>query len=382
MKKTLIITLEYPPQVGGIATYVHQMANAFPKDKTIVYAPNNIKADEWDKNVGYKVVRKKPYFNFFWPRWIKMFFQIKKIVKQEKIEVIILHHILPVGYVAKMISKIYKIPFIICFHGTDFVFAMKNNWKKKRTIKILEKSDLLVFNSQSLKKRFEKKIENFQDKSIVLYPCPDKELFTEPAEEEILKLKKNFALEGKKVILTVTRFDEGKGLPHLAIIMKNIIEKKTNLVWLIIGDGKKKEEIMNYIQKNKMQNVVRYLGEIPHKNLKKYYYLADLFVLLTHPDKIREEEGLGMVFLEAAACNLPVIAGKSGGVEEAVLHTQTGLVFDVYREKQFIEKAILELIDNKDYASKLAANAKKRIESDFKWENQLLKLDNVLKIRT
>ncbi len=59
-----------------------------------------------------------------------------------------------------------------------------------------------------------------------------------------------------------------------------------------------------------------------------------------------------------------------------MLHTQTGLVFDVYREKQFIEKAILELIDNKDYASKLAANAKKKIESDFKWENS-----NLLKIR-
>lgn len=381
MKKTLIISLEYPPQVGGIATYVHQMADAFEAEKTIVYAPHMSKDVEWDKTVKYKVIRQKPYFRFFWPKWLKMFFQIKKIVKEEKIELIILHHVLPVGYVAKMIKKIFKIPFIVCFHGTDFVFAMKNKWKEKRTIKILEVADKLVFNSESLKKRFLDRIEKFNNKSIVLYPCPSFDMLVKPNNEELNSLKKNFALEGKKVILTISRFDEGKGLPHLAMVMKNIIEKKTNIVWMIIGDGKKKDELMNYIQKNKMQNIVRYLGEIPHKDLKKYYYLADLFVLLTHPDKIREEEGLGMVFLEAGACGIPVIAGRSGGVEEAVIHAHTGLVFDVYQEKQTIEKAILDLLDNRDYASRLADNAKKRIESDFKWENQLLKINDFLKLK-
>lgn len=379
MKKTLIISLEYPPQVGGIATYVHQMAEAFDPEKTVVYAPNINNSNLWDEKVKYKVIRKKPYFDFFWPKWLKMFFQIKKIVKEEKIEIIILNHVLPVGYVAKMIKKIYKIPFIVCFHGTDFVFAMKNNWKKKMTMKILNTADLLVFNSESLKKRFLEKLESFENKSIVLYPCPTKDMFIKPNEEELNILKKNFALEGKKVILTISRFDEGKGLPHLAMVMKNIIEKKTNLVWLIIGDGKKKEELMNYIQKNKMQNIVRYLGEIPHKDLKKYYYLADLFVLLTHPDKIREEEGLGMVFLEASACQIPIIAGRSGGVEEAVIHAHTGLVFDVYQEKPIIEKSILDLLENRDYALRLAENARKRIESDFKWENQLHKLNDFLK---
>ncbi|MFA5211034.1 MAG: glycosyltransferase family 4 protein [Patescibacteria group bacterium] len=379
MKKTLIITLEYPPKVGGIATYVHQMAEAFDPEKTVVYAPKMLGTEEWDNTVKYKVIRKKPYFSYFWPRWLKMFFQIKKIVKEEKIEVIILHHVLPVAYVAKMIKKIFKIPFIVCFHGTDFVFAMKNNWKKRRTLGVLKTADLLVFNSESLKRRFAEKVEGFSEKSIVLYPCPSFEMLNAPEPEVLTNIKKNFALEGKKVVLTISRFDEGKGLPHLAMVMKEVVEKRPNIVWMIIGDGKKKDELMDYIQKNKMQNVVRYLGEIPHKDLKQYYYSADLFALLTHPDKVREEEGLGMVFLEAQACGIPVIAGRSGGVEEAVLNGHTGLVFEVYQEKLAIEKAILNLLENKEYAGRLAENGKQRIISDFKWKNQLAKLDIILK---
>src|SRR5690606_19476475 len=105
-------------------------------------------------------------------------------------------------------------------------------------------------------------------------------------------------------------------------------------------------------------------------DLKQYYYLADLFVLLTHPDEGREE-GLGLVFLEAAAAGLPAVAGRSGGVEEAVLHAETGLVVDLYHGDTGVIESVVTMLKNEEYASSLGMRAKARIESQFVWKNQV-----------
>lgn len=377
MKKTLIITLEFPPQVGGIATYVHQFASALPAEDIVVYAPKYKNSKEWDKkNAGYKIIRKKPYFpKLVWPRWLKMYLQIKKIVKQEKIEMIYLHHVLPVGYIGYLIKKFKKIPYIIFSHGTDILYATKSEWKKKMTKKICLEAEQIIFNSENLKHRLIKVLPEFENKTSVLYPCPTKDFYVAPNPKDIEKVIQQYALEGKKVILTVSRLDEGKGITHLVRMMPEILKKIPNLVWFIIGDGPKKNQMLKNIQKNNLQNIVRFIGEIPHEQLKKYYYTADLFVLLTHPDEGREE-GLGLVFLEAAACGIPVVAGKSGGVPEAVLHTQTGIIVDIYKGDKNVINSIVELLKNEEYAKELGRNAQKRIQNNFQWEHQLSVLND------
>jgi len=186
-------------------------------------------------------------------------------------------------------------------------------------------------------------------------------------------LREKLALQGKKVILSVARMEDGKGYPHLVRVLPKILEKESHTVWVIVGDGPKREQVIKGIQARSLQNVVRYIGNVPHDEIKKYYYLADLFVLLTHPDEGREE-GLGLVFLEAESCGLPVVAGKSGGVEEAVLQAQTGIVIDIRQNALSIDETIVEMLKNKDYALSLAKNAKERIIAEFHWDNQLKKL--------
>ena len=122
----------------------------------------------------------------------------------------------------------------------------------------------------------------------------------------------------------MARLVEGKGYPHLIRLLPEILNKIPNIVWLVIGDGPKKKAIMDLVQKYSLQNIVRYLGEVPYQNLPLYYQSADLFVLLTHKDE-QSEEGWGTVFLEAGASGLPVVAGRVGGVEEVVANLQTGL---------------------------------------------------------
>ncbi len=376
MKKTLIISLEYPPQIGGIATYVHDLAMALDPAKTLLLAPPMRDSVPWDEAQPYRIIRHEFYYpKFIWPRWWKLLKLVKKIVRAEGIELIMVHHILPVGTVALQVFKSLGVPYIIFSHGTDIVAATSIPRKKKLAKLIAQKSLQVIANSENLKMRILQKFPELSSKTSVLYPCPDSDFMTPPLGDEIENLRHIYALEGKQVILTVSRFTEGKGFPHLLRVMPEILQRLPHLVWMIIGDGEdaKRNEILQEIQARNLQNIVRFVGMVPHSELKKFYYLADIFVLLPHPDNGREE-GLGLVFLEAAATGRAVVAGRSGGVEEAVINGQTGLVLDVLKEPESIVESIVNLIQNKESAQTLGMNAQNRIRSQFNWSEQIQKL--------
>ena len=376
MKKTLIISLEYPPQIGGIATYVHDLAKALDPASTILLAPPMKDSQAWDEAQPYNIIRHEFYYpKFIWPRWWKLLRLVKRIVREQGIELLMVHHILPVGTVAMQIFKSLGVPYIVFSHGTDMVMASSVPRKKKLANLVGQKSLQVIANSENLKMRLLEKFPLLASKTSVLYPCPDEDFFLAPPADEIDTLKHIYALEGKQVILTVSRFTEGKGFPHLLRVMPEILERVPHLVWVIVGDGEdaKRNEILHEIQALNLQNIVRFVGVVPHAELKKFYYLADLFVLLTHPDG-GMEEGLGLVFLEAAAAGRPVVAGRSGGVEEAVRSGQTGMVVDVLKQPESIVEAIVSLIKDPGSARVLGQNGQNRMREEFNWSVQLEKL--------
>lgn len=369
MPKTLIVTLEYPPQIGGIASYVYNLADNMNPEDVVVCAPRMKGDGEFDARHKWKVYRVKPYYSFFWPRWLKLYWQIRKICKQEKIGKIYVHHALPVGYVAYLIKKI---PYVVFLHGTDVELATKKIMKRVKLKWVCQRAKQIVVNSEFLKRKFTERMKNFSAKTKVIYPCPGN-IFIERVPDEILrKTKSQLALEGKRVVLTVARLSEGKGYPHFIRMLPKILEKIPNLVWLIVGDGPKKNEIINLLQKNDLQNVARFIGGVSYEDLPKYYQLSDLLVVLTHPDE-NAEEGWGTVFMEAAASGLPVVAGRAGGVEEAVQNLVTGVLVDAHQDTSVIS-AVSDLLREKDYAKKMGEAGRQRVLDEFTWPEQLKKI--------
>lgn len=374
MKKILLATLEFPPHIGGIASYVHQFAAALDPQKVVVYASKQKNDTEFDKNQSYKIIRKKILSSrIVWPRWFKTCFQLRSIIKKEGIELVVVNHVLPLGYAAWIQKKMKATPFVIVSHGTDVIYATENKWKKYWLKKLVRDSEQVIFNSESLKRRFLERLPEFEQKCTVMYPCPDDIFKISPPQEKIETLRRTLALQGKKVILSVGRLDEGKGFPHMIRALDDILRREPHTVWILVGDGPKREEIQKEIQDRSLQNVIRYIGALPHEELVPFYYLADLFVLLTHPDQGREE-GLGLVFLEAAAAGLPIVAGKSGGVDEAVVSGETGVVLDVYHEANKIVDAICQLLADPDERKKLGTAGRARIDGIFDWKIQLEKI--------
>jgi phosphatidylinositol alpha-1,6-mannosyltransferase len=369
--KTLIITLEYPPQIGGVASYTYNLAKNMPREDVVVYTSKIEGGADFDKKNSWKVVRGKPFSLFLWPRWVKMLGDIWDIVEKENVKMIYVHHALPVGYIAYLLKKFKKIPYVVFFHGTDLDLGIKN--KKNKLKKICLAAEKIVFNSNFLRNKFQAAFEDVKKEISVVHPCPNDIFLQRAPEAELKKLKSQLALEGKSVVITVARMIEGKGYPHMIRLLPKILEKVPNLVWLIIGDGPKKDEIIKSIQKNYLQNVTRFIGKLPYVELPKYYQLADLMVLLTHPDESSAEEAWGTAFVEAAASGLPVVAGRAGGVEESVLNMQTGLVVDVYQDQSIIS-AVSELLRNRDYAKQMGLAGQARVVHEFNWPEQLKKL--------
>lgn len=366
--------MEYPPQVGGIASYVYNLAAHLcargTADDVVVYAPGAKGDKAFDGDKPWKTYRAKQLSKFMWPTWLKMYFQVRKIIREKKIDKLYIHHALPAGYVGRWQKKFYKVSYTLFFHGTDVEMGTRTNWKRKRLAGVVADAERVIVNSRFLQKKLTERIP-VKAPVDVLYPPPADGFLTVVSPETLQTLRTKLALTGKKVILSVGRMVEGKGYPHLLHIFPSLLEQVPNAVWLIIGEGPKEPMLLQGIRKSGLQNAVRLLGVIPENLLPRYYQLADLFVLLTHPDEGREESW-GMVFMEAAASGLPVVAGRSGGVAEAVADLASGLIVDVAQEQGAI-KAIVDLLKNPDYARQMGQQGRERVQKEFTWEKQIAK---------
>jgi len=104
MKKTLLITIDFPPQKGGVATYLNNLCRNLEHDKIVVLANKQEGSEHFDHKQDYKIIRTKLYHQFFWPAWLRTLRQAKKVIRQDKIEQILISHILPMGYIALLLK--------------------------------------------------------------------------------------------------------------------------------------------------------------------------------------------------------------------------------------------------------------------------------------
>ncbi|MBL4890037.1 MAG: glycosyltransferase family 4 protein [Candidatus Lindowbacteria bacterium] len=164
-----------------------------------------------------------------------------------------------------------------------------------------------------------------------------------PIQKDIARKKIN--LNDGKILLTVGRLVERKGHDMVLKSLPKIIKKFPNVKYIIGGEGPYKHRLQELIQELDLNKSVIFLGHISDDELPYYYSAADIFISPNRELPSGEIEGLGIVFLEAAACGTTSIAGKSGGTESAVIHKKTGLLVDPHNVNE-ITTAMTSLLDD------------------------------------
>ncbi len=382
MKKSLLLTLEFPPQSGGVATYYFNVCNNLPPEKIMVLAPAHSDTEILDQKQAFPILRDKQLAKLLKPgglanklRQVILLNKIKKIIKKEQIELIQVGNLLPLGTLAYLISRKKKIPYIVYTHGLDVLLPRQFMRKKILIKKILQGAAAIVTNSNfTLNKIAEIGID--KGKIQVIYPCPN---FSKPdiSKEKIDQAKSALNLQNKKIILSVGRLVPRKGFDLVIKSMADVIKKMPDVSYLIAGTGPDQKRLEDLIAETGLKNSIKLLGHVADKDLPVFYQLCDIFVMPARQIGSYDVEGFGIVYLEANLLGKPVIAGESGGVPEAVVHNQTGILINPGSQKE-LTAALLNLLVNQEMATRLGEQGRARVLKNFNWKIQTEKIKKLL----
>ncbi len=346
--KILLFTIEYPPFKGGIANYYENIAKYWPKKDNFFVLHNN---------------NNKLISNLIYPKWLPAIWQLYKIIKQKKINHIFVGHILPLGTIVFLLSKFLKIKYSVFIHGMDLSFALKNKRKKKIAYKILQNAQNIFCNSNYSANL----VNNFiscNKKIKVIYPG---------IKMPSLKKYDHKKYKNKFILLTVARLTKRKGQDMVIKIFNRLSEKIPNLYYYIAGEGPDRK----YLEKLSNNNPrIKFLGKVNEEKKWELLQACDIFVMPSRNIK-GDAEGFGISFLEAALVKKPSIAGKSGGVKEAVINYETGILVNPESEND-IFNGIIKLANDFDLRNNLGEKAMKRALKDFNWQKQVDEISTTL----
>ena len=186
--------------------------------------------------------------------------------------------------------------------------------------------------------------------------------------------RRELGITNGPVLLTVSRLERRKGVDRTIEALPRIRKRYPSVQYIVAGDGIQRTQLEALARSTGCADCVHFLGQFPNEDKGKLYSAADVFVMPCRHIPSRNVEGFGIVFLEAAHYGVPVVAGCSGGVPDAVVNNETGLlVAPEYPED--IARGVLELLDNPDRARRMAERARERVHAEYTWDHVVQRLE-------
>ena len=362
----LFVTNDFGPRAGGIETFIIGLIQRRPFGQTIVYTSSQPESEQYDadwmKNYGVRVIRDRSKILLPTPR---VAFQLRRIIKSEGITTAAFGAAAPLGLLSASMKRAGVLRTVALTHGHEVW------WAKVFPFNILLRRigatvDVLTYLGEFTRNAIASALTAKAKSAMVkIAPGIDVDHFSPSDASE---LRQSLGLADKKVIVSVGRLVHRKGQDHLIESMPKILEVVPNAHLLLVGQGPYRDYLQQLVTKNALEDSVTFIGRIQHADLPQYICVGDIFAM---PSRSRlmglEVEGLGIVYLEASACGLPVLAGNSGGAPDAVLHNETGLVVDGTDNKQ-IATAAIELLTKEDSARKMGEVGRQWIIGKWRWE--------------
>ena len=336
MHLTLFVTNDFGPRAGGIETFVHGLIERFPLGTVIVYTSQQGDTKDYDKewldNFGVQVIRDRSKMLLPTPRVI---WEVRKVVAKFQPKSLVFGAAAPLGLMGKFLNVPKKVALT---HGHEVWWAKVPPFNLLMRI-IGNSVDHLTYLGAYTKREISKGVNSkAREAMIQIAPGIDTNKF-KPVDSS--KLRSELGLLDKEVIVSVGRLVPRKGQDQLIKALPLVLEKHPKAHLLLVGTGKYKKTLDKLIADRNLEKYVTFTGRVFYEELERYICLGDLFAM---PSRSRlgglEVEGLGIVYLEASACGLPVLGGDSGGAPDAVLHGATGLVVNGLDTKAIAEGLI------------------------------------------
>lgn len=374
MSKTLVITNDFPPRKGGIQTFVSQLLGELDPSSVVVFTSNWIGAAQYDQTLNYPVIRIKSTVLLPTPWRIK---QIKQVMQTYGCEQVLFGALAPLGLMSRSLKRQGIENIVALTHGHEA------GWAKIPLLRLLLKFsakhvDVVTYLTQYTKSQIQPLL-NPNSHLVQLTPAVDANRYAPVTAELKEQLRAKYDLTGNLVVLGLSRLMPRKGFDLVIKSLPKLVSDFPNLKFVIAGGGPDKKRLLKLTKRLKMTDYVKFLGSVPYKDLPEIYNLADVFVM---PCRTRlaglDVEGFGIVYLEAAATALPVLAGNSGGAVEAVLPGKTGELVDNLNLTEQLSKFLSDATLRNEYGTA----GRSWVSKDFTLTSRGINLQELLELRS
>lgn len=361
----IVITTQcFFPKIGGIEALMTGMADAMSqtgKEVLVVADGPELPSDKLHK---YKIIR----FNQWKPlRRFRKAGYIKKLCLDNDIEAIYADSWKSIEYLKYETAKIF-----VLAHGTEIQKNFSNwnlykLWKQKRIHNSYLKSTKIAANSNYTKDLLIETLNIKNNKIEIIHPGID--VYDKFINKDTLDKIKNIIKNSNPVILTLARLEKRKGHEIVLDAVSKLIKKYPRILYIIAGDGPSKEDIKNHAFNLGLEKNIRFLGWITEPEKSVLLKSTDVFVMAPH---IQNEsvEGFGMVFIDAAFHGIASIGTNNGGIPDAIIDGETGLIAKTSDLGDITEK-IDQLLSDEKMRKLLGQNAKKNAQSHFTWNKKV-----------
>ncbi len=360
MPRHLLVTNDFPPKVGGIQAYLWELWRRLPPEQAVVYCTPYDGAITFDAQQDFRVERSPEPVLLPYP-WLAE--RIRRFADEVEADFIVLDPAVPLGLIGPALGR----PYGVILHGAEVTIPGRLPGSKQLLARVLDKAALVISAGDYALAEAERCVGR-ELRSVVVPPGVDTQRFQPLPDDARQRARQHFGIEPHDVVIaTVNRLVPRKGMHLLIEAVAELAKRRKNVRLLIGGSGREAQRLASLVEKSGAP--VRMLGRISDDDVALLYGAADMMAMMCH-DRWRglEQEGFGIVFLEAAAAGLPQIAGRSGGADEAVEHGVTGLVVEEPTEKASVVTALTTLVDDATLRRQMGQAARMRAVRAFEYD--------------
>ncbi len=371
-RRVLLVTNDFPPRAGGIQSFLYGITSRLPPERVVVLASRWRGWEDWDAAASFTVIRRDTSVLLPTPA---VRAQAVEMFHQHGCTDVWFGAAAPLGLLAPALRSAGAHRIVATTHGHEIGWAALPA-ARRLLRRIGSNVDVMTYLGEYTRVRLAAALGPHANRLQRLVPAVDADRFL-PTEAG-LAVREQLGWTDRPVVVCVSRLMPRKGQDVLIRAMPAIRRRVPDAALLVVGGGPSRQRLQELAESVGVADDVVINGGAPYDELPRYYAAGDVFAM---PCRERlgglDVEGLGMVFLEAAACGLPVVAGRSGGSPEAVLDGESGLLVDG-RSVDAVADAVAGLLADPVRAAAMGERGRRWVSNAWSWESTLADLCRML----
>lgn len=372
MIRTLLVTNDFPPRPGGIQSFVYHLALRQPTGSVVVYASTWRGADKFDADQPFEVVREDTSVLLPTPAVAK---RVVELARAYECDTVWFGAAAPLGLLAEPLRRRAGVTRAVALtHGHEVGWAMLPG-ARMLLRRLARAQDVVTYLGEYTRVRLARVLDGLT-RLEWLAPGVDVDEFHPGVDGT--PVRDRYGLGDRPVIVCVSRLVPRKGQDALIRALPEVRRRVPGAALLIVGGGPDRARLTRLARAYDVASDVIFTGTVPTEELPAHYAAGNVYAM---PCRTRraglDVEGLGIVYLEASATGLPVIAGDSGGAPDAVRDGETGFVVPG-RNLAVLTDRLVTLLTDEKLAARFGAAGREWTQATWRWEAQAKRLTALL----